>query len=501
MATDLPPSEKAPTPQTDAHSAPSSAAPAPDVAQTSTATTPSGEECGKQVPRAKEAPGDPEASAQTAETADSSSAAVKLWRRLRQTGSDFLLLALGLLGTVGLYLLFALLFCVIWNFKDFWALNWRTWVTGDFRELWLPMVALVPAFLIYQHGLWCRTQELKFKAVSSDNKANRRGYDPRVIVETANKESERQYSLPTIAVDYFLPALLAAGAAGVVGFALSYIRNNRGSLGDVPEEQIYAGIVFGAIGAYMYVVINLGQRAFVRDITPGVAVWSAVHLFLGPILGGLVAAIWQPMVEPSGYTHQVLYFFAGLAPREVVGIIQNAVRRSLTGAQAQQSPGKIIPLQNVRGITQAVADRLLEEGITDGYLLAMANPIRLFYKTPYDLPQILAWMDECLLLATLPDYADGLRKAGITGAIALVGLWHGKCAAIPPAVETLAQKIGLDKGLLAEVIIQLAKNGQENRIWALQRASILVPNAGNVVPQTEKPHPDAPHDQAAPGGN
>ncbi len=373
-----------------------------------------------------------------------------------------------LLATVVLTTLLVFLFCVFWNFpelslSDFFAV----WLTKAFRNLWLAMVVMVPAFLICQQGLFIRTQRLNLNPTGAVHKGGDKDAADRNM-EEANLEAAKQFGLPAIAVDYFLPAFLSALAGGVVGFALSTIKNNRGSLGELPlaEQEVYSGVVLGAIGAYVYVVINLAQRAFRRDITPGIAAWSAAHVVLGPVLGGFVAAVWQP--EPSGYARQLLYFFAGLAPREIVSFIQNMIQRSIAGAQSQQAPGKIIPLQTIRGIDQFVADRLMEEGITDGYQLAMVNPIRLCRNTPYDLRQILAWMDECLLIATLPDYAEELRKAGVTGAVALAHFFRSNDALAD--VKPLADKIGLDATLLREVVWELAENGQQQRVFALRQS-------------------------------
>jgi hypothetical protein len=124
----------------------------------------------------------------------------------------------------------------------------------------------------------------------------------------------------------------------------------------------------------------------------------------------------------------------------------------------------LIPLQTVGGIDQSVADRLLEEGINDGYMLAMANPVRLFRNTPYDLRQILAWMDHCLLIATLPEYVDALRKAGVPGATALASVKDDA------DLTALATKIGLPKELLKPVITRLAADAQQRRIFYLRES-------------------------------
>jgi hypothetical protein len=221
------------------------------------------------------------------------------------------------------------------------------------------------------------------------------------------------------------------------------------------------------------VLLTLGARSFQRDVTSGIALWCAIQLLLGPLLGGVTAAVLSSNFQFNEFTKESAYFFAGLCPREIVAVIRNAVRRLFSAGQAVTTP-KLIPLQLVRGLDERVEERLFEEGITDGYQLAMADPIRLYRNTPFDLRQIVAWIDECLLRATLPEFAEPLQKLGVTGAIDLAYHWEmGKNArADVGAIRNLAKLVNCDFTTLKDTCRRLDEDSQVLLIWALYQAGM-----------------------------
>ena len=78
-----------------------------------------------------------------------------------------------------------------------------------------------------------------------------------------------------------------------------------------------------------------------------------------------------------------------------------------------------MPSRRIHGITPEIEDRLSEEGITDAYALAMAEPMKLYRNTAFDQRQILSWIDEALLVVFFPDDWDDVRKADVSGVIDL----------------------------------------------------------------------------------
>jgi len=351
------------------------------------------------------------------------------------------------------------------------------------HRFWITLTAIVPALLVLQHGLYLYLFKPKItrdvnaavepqaqgrrEQPSAKDSAFMHDYVRRTSFrEQAQAQTDRAYSFTAISLGYFLPTLLTA----LGGLVPAYLLANPEAL-QVLNIQDPAGVILGALGAYVYVIMMLGERTFQRDISTGSAAWSAVQLFLGPVLGGVVAEVLLPNSQLTYFTKQVIYFFAGLAPRPIVSFITRTVQRFFADGQAVPTL-KIIPLQTIRGITQRVEDRLYEEGITDGYMLAMANPIRLNKDTPFDLRQIVAWIDECLLYALVPDIAAALQKDGISGAIDLAYYWEMGNNGTPDKnkIKALAKRINVNEEMLEDIVRRFNEDAQVQLIWSMYQS-------------------------------
>ena len=86
----------------------------------------------------------------------------------------------------------------------------------------------------------------------------------------------------------------------------------------------------------------------------------------------------------------VVPFLAGFAPRLLAAAARGMAQRLWLGAEL---PARTAPLTQIRGVDNAITDRLNEEGISDVYTL-MADPVRLLRNAPYDVRQVVAWIDE-----------------------------------------------------------------------------------------------------------
>ena len=120
----------------------------------------------------------------------------------------------------------------------------------------------------------------------------------------------------------------------------------------------------------------------------------------------------------------------------------------------------------------------------------MASPNRLLRNTSYDARQILSWIDEALLVTTLPRNWQKLEDNGITGAIDLVWYHVNPAPAAPadpapivvppapphvpaapapgrPSLQTLATQTGIDVGILRDVVDRLFEDAQVQLVWVL----------------------------------
>ena len=223
------------------------------------------------------------------------------------------------------------------------------------------------------------------------------------------------------------------------------------------SELILRGARFGFAGAYLYTLILLAQRGFRRDLTSGVAMWAAALFVLGPLAGALAALLVSGVVAGSpegGFVRDAVFVFAGMLPREFSGYLQSSARRMLQpGATALAL--RTMPISMLRGATAAIEERLAEEGIEDVGSLAYASPFQLIRATSFDARQIVQWIDEALLISTVPEGWQELEKAGITGAIDLA--W---CHEHDASVTKLAGVTKIDEDLLKAIIQRLDEDAQ-----------------------------------------
>lgn len=255
------------------------------------------------------------------------------------------------------------------------------------------------------------------------------GQDPELRQQSykrAQETVEKHFSLKTLFTRYGLPAVLL----GLTGIVLADIMTDPKSffsvvpmLSENAQKLLLPSIRLGAIGAYSYVLLELGRRTFRHDITGAVAMWCWVTLILGPVLAGTIAFLWRmPAGENGWWGTGVVLFFAGFAPRRVISAIEGAAVELLKLGPTTVVKTRVIPLSQVRGIGPEIEERLGEEGICDVNALASAEPVQLFRNTSFDMRQILTWIDEAILIVTLPRGWEALEDAGITGAIDLA--WY-----------------------------------------------------------------------------
>lgn len=308
------------------------------------------------------------------------------------------------------------------------------------------------------------------------------------------------FSLKTLFTRYGLPAVLL----GITGIVIADIMVDPHSFFSVfptlkPEVQslLLPGIRLGAIGAYIYVLLELGRRTFRHDVTGQVAMWCWVTLILGPVLAGTIAFLWrmQAGTDAGGWWGPgVVLFFAGFAPRRVISAVEGAAIELLKLGPTTVVKNRVIPLSQIRGITPQIEERLGEEGICDVNSLASAEPVRLVRNTSFDMRQILTWIDEAILIVTLPRSWEALEEAGITGAIDLS--WYASKVINPDTktvVSPLPQEI-VDLAALGKIapndlvaaIQRLSKDTQLQYIWTL--SNNFTEFSGGVEKAPEQKH-------------
>lgn len=348
---------------------------------------------------------------------------------------------------------------------------------------WQWIVGLLPTLMVgYQlFFLWLYHP----KEIEGRDGINSMEQQPQVTEQSYKRAQDtinNHFSLRTLFTRYGLPAVLL-GITGIIILDILVEPGKSFSLvqftDDTTAARILRGLKLGAVGAYIYVLLELGRRTFRHDITGAIAMWCWVTLVLGPVLAATVSFLWRMEEAPDSagwWGSGIVLFFTGFAPRRVIAAIEQAALQLLKVGTPTVVETRLIPLSKIRGISLQIEERLGEEGIFDVNSLASAEPVRLVRNTSFDMKQILSWIDEAILIVTLPRSWEGLEEEGITGAIDLawyydqvVNTQDGSVIdPIPQQVQDLASKAKLaSPANLVAAIQRLYEDTQVQYIWAL----------------------------------
>jgi hypothetical protein len=342
-----------------------------------------------------------------------------------------------------------------------------SWVLG--RAPWV--FALLPAFVVIEHAafLWFTQPRLK-KRDSPEV-----GHVPMQKALDATLESiQANFGVQSLVLRYFVPALLIAFTAVSV-LNMLFVAERTIAF---RVEVLYASRL-GAMGSYFWVLLYLSRRSIRHDLTSGGAMVCAITVVLGPVLSGVLGHLLGGAPSSTGqkqtvWGEQALFFAAGLAPRRFAEALLDAVRRLWAPEQAATPPpARLTPLSQVRGITIDIEERLSEEGIYDAATLAMADPLRLFRNSSFELRQILWWMDEALLILFLPKAWTALQENGITGAIDFA--WCTQIIVKQPNVfDDLARGTNIQPHVLRQVAERMFEDAQVQIVWVLYQTGLNV---------------------------
>jgi hypothetical protein len=357
----------------------------------------------------------------------------------------------------------------------------RTWATTLWAWMPLPasgrslrwLVALLPGSIIVNHMVYLMSSRRKqFREALGTMDATKLsrledlyfGYFPMAI----------RYLLPAVLVTILCSTAIAALSNPEVYIQWLYERSTTAVAPAASSEvaarwpvgwgaEALRGAALGFIGAYVYLLLLLTDRARQRDITTGIALWAATMPVLGPLMGGVGALLLisgAGLPEGSSFTRDAVFFVAGMLPRQFATFVQAGVSKMFQSGTAVAI--RTLPLATLRGVGPDVESRLEEEGIHDVSALAYASPHQLMRLTTYAPRQIVDWIDEALLIATVPSHWELLEKSGVTGAMDLA--WY---QTQPDSIKSLADEIKMPELLLKGVVNRLAQDAQVGDLYQL----------------------------------
>ena len=359
--------------------------------------------------------------------------------------------------------------------------------------------AVLPGLIIAQHGAWVAVSRRKQfrQALGSVTNADEQ--------KNADELVDLYFGYGSITIRYLIPTLLVTTLTAIVITALLnpgchlpwlYLADPSATANPQAKDlaslcvsgkltpwptgwaaQVLRGAGLGFVGAYAYLLILLTDRARRRDLTTGIAVWAAAMPVLGPLVGGVAALL---IVAGTGavtgsFTQDAVYFVAGMLPRQFAFFVQSGVSKIFQNAP--QLAVRSVPLTTLRGIGPDVQARLEEEGIYDVSSLAYSSPHQLLRATTYAPRQIVDWIDESLLIVTLPMHWQALENLGINGAMDLA--WYDLN---PNSIPRLAEEIKLAEPMLRDAVARLWQDAQVQDLYKLYWDHTgLPPNKKNLT--------------------
>jgi hypothetical protein len=242
-------------------------------------------------------------------------------------------------------------------------------------------------------------------------------------------------------VTVFGPAAGGAGAAGVI---------------------LVGRLMFWCwMGAYIYSVDRIIRHFLAQDLTPNVYVAVAkrftVAFVVGTLIGIAVGIENQHLLGLSRDANiaavYVTCFFVGMFPETGLHWIQELARRVL-GQRGRKEESQA--LSTIDGIGVWQESRLDQEGVVNVQNLASANLLALVANTPFDVGQVVDWVDQAILVTnTSADQFTALQNAGVHFGSVLIKVTE-------EGDETLgtATKLALEEIKVLRSAIYLATNTQ-----------------------------------------
>lgn len=215
----------------------------------------------------------------------------------------------------------------------------------------------------------------------------------------------------------------------------------------IPRDVLVGRFMFWCwLGAYIHSVDVTVRHYLAHDLTPNVYVNTAKRFTVAFVVGALVGLAVgssyraaQLSFDGSLIGVYVVCFFIGMFPDTGIKWIKNFAERVLQqkGDDADQKP-----LSLIEGISLWQQGRLDQEDIINVQNLASTDLLGLVVNTPFDVGQLVDWVDQAILLIyACADQLEAMKKIGIRFASTVVKAYE-------KSPDSLAEATGLDTNQL-----------------------------------------------------
>lgn len=298
-----------------------------------------------------------------------------------------------------------------------------------FYLLWLGICALLPSALAFAHRLrsnrryvGARMEVLRCYLAAARQYASTRGRFETARIFTAGMSKEGiEQSRPGYlmllggAVALSIPFLLVATLSAAYMFP-TIVEPGLRAAATGPFAEGLRGLTFAGYGVYVYTLLLIIHRmqaaALSSEFMLGATARALITLVLGFVAGQ------TEVIQSLGTNNQsgFLYFTLGAFPSWALHALRRRVQAIFQPSIPNQEP---LSLEYVDGVTDRIAERLEELGISDIQHLASVDPGELTLRTLYPLARTIDWVDQAILITYLRDRIGAARQMGIRGAIDL----------------------------------------------------------------------------------
>jgi len=225
-------------------------------------------------------------------------------------------------------------------------------------------------------------------------------------------------------------------------------------------------VVFGFLGAYVFVTSDIVRRYFRDDIKAGAFVSAILRIISVVIMVHVVSPL--PVFQADGVAGmsggvmlEVVAFGLGFFPLRGLQLLRAAVAPAARTVMPR-APRR--DLGTLDGMTLWYESRFFEDGVEDLQTLSTASLVELMLRVRVPIQRLIDWVDQAVLTLHLSGNADvirELRKLGIRSACDLDDAWNG-----PGNVErrdAIAAAFGPAGGAAAETVLA-AMRGNAN-LW------------------------------------
>jgi hypothetical protein len=173
---------------------------------------------------------------------------------------------------------------------------------------------------------------------------------------------------------------------------------------------------YAFVGAYLACILTLFERVKHFDLDPHVYQDLTFRVLFSSLAGYIIA------VHLGGNLQALTAFGIGLFPLQQSWNFITTKAAAIVGAkQTQEALGD--DLSKIQGLEhEENRKKLLDAGISSIQSLATADPILLFFRTPFPLRTVVDFIDKAILYLYLGDKVLKLREHGVNGVIELVAV-------------------------------------------------------------------------------